>query len=207
MRGGHGRRRPLAGVLAFVLVMLALVAAPAARAQDDDLPREAAAMINNIRQKLDACGEEGSLGQPGMRQIDTAAITTRPMLVWNPRLAAVAAHHGEAMVHDHFFDHVDMRGHTIGQRATEGGYQWRVVGENLAAGQPTLGDAMRGWLLSTAHCRNLIDPRFTEFGIARVDSPDPSDPYGTYWVLVFGKPEASGVKVATANGKAASASR
>ena len=46
---------------------------------------------------------------------------------------------------------------------------------------------MRGWLLSTGHCKNLIDERFTEFGIARVQSNNPLDPYGSYWVMVAGR--------------------
>ena len=93
------------------------------------------------------------------------------------------------MAEQNFFDHTDPNGRTVGSRATESGYRWRVVGENLAAGQESLGEAMRGWLLSTGHCANLIDERFTEFGIARVNSTNPADMYGTYWVLVMGRPK------------------
>lgn len=112
------------------------------------------------------------------------------MLAWNPKLATVAQHHAKAMAEQNFFDHVDPQGRTVGQRATEGGYRWRVVGENLAAGHDSIGDAVRGWLLSTGHCRNLIDDRFTEFGIAKVQSNNPLDPYGAYWVMVVGRPQA-----------------
>ena len=93
------------------------------------------------------------------------------------------------MAEQNFFDHTDPTGRTVGNRATESGYRWRVVGENLAAGQGSLGEAMRGWLLSTGHCANLIDERFTEFGIARVNTTNPADVYGTYWVLVMGRPK------------------
>jgi Cysteine-rich secretory protein family len=174
--------------LAAVFFASVWIGLPAARAQDV-LAVDAANLINNIRQRLDACGEEGMLADPGVQRVSTTAKRTRPMLVWNTKLAAVAAQHGQAMAEQGFFDHTDPNGRTVGNRVTDIGYRWRVVGENLAAGQQTLGEAMRGWLLSSGHCVNLIDERFTEFGIARVVSGNPSDPYGIYWVLVMGKPK------------------
>jgi uncharacterized protein YkwD len=105
-------------------------------------------------------------------------------------LATVAQQHAKAMAEQNFFDHIDPQGRSVGQRASESGYRWRVVGENLAAGHDSIGDAVRGWLLSTGHCKNLIDDRFTEFGIARVHSSNPLDPYGSYWVMVAGRPQA-----------------
>lgn len=92
------------------------------------------------------------------------------------------------MAEQAFFDHVDPEGHTVAQRSTAAGYRWRVIGENLAAGQPALVEALHDWLASPSHCRNLVDARFTEFGLARVSSAYPTDPYGVYWVLVLGRP-------------------
>lgn len=175
-----------------MLAVTTLAAAPAAFAQTG-IPIEAAEMINNIRRKLDACGEEGMLADPGTQKVSTTANKNRPPVVWNDTLATVAAGHARAMAEQNFFDHVDPNGRTVGHRATESGYRWRVVGENLAAGHESIGEAMRGWLLSSGHCRNLIDDRFTEFGVAKVASRNPLDPYGTYWVLVMGKPRASDV--------------
>ncbi len=152
---------------------------------------EATKLINNIRNKLDSCGEEGMLGNEGTQRVALAVAKPRPMLAWSPKLATVAQQHAKAMAEQNFFDHIDPQGRSVGQRTTEGGYRWRVVGENLAAGHESIGDAVRGWLLSTAHCKNLIDDRFTEFGIAKVKSNNPLDPYGSYWVMVAGRPHAS----------------
>jgi uncharacterized protein YkwD len=173
--------------------MAALLLACSLGAQADArLAEETSHLINTIRQKLDACGEEGSLGTLQLQATAqpaslTARVAIRPALAFSTRLAAVAARHARSMAEQQFFDHTDPQGKTVGHRATEAGYRWRVVGENLAAGHETIGDAVRGWLLSTGHCQNLIDPRFNEFGIARVSASSLSDPYGSYWVLVLGR--------------------
>ncbi|MEZ5728727.1 MAG: CAP domain-containing protein [Burkholderiaceae bacterium] len=155
----------------------------------------AAALINNIRRKLDACGEDGmlSMRSPSTQSLKVSAgdIAARPLLRYNPTLTRAAAVHSLSMAREQFFDHVDPRGQTVGHRARQVGYRWRVVGENLAAGHESIDEAVRGWLLSTGHCRNLIDARFTEFGIARVESLNPMDPYGSYWTLVLGQPRSN----------------
>src|SRR5690606_33012367 len=147
---------------------------------------------NNIRDRLDACGDEGMLAVSSIGPAtgrDTAtrpAVAWRPKLRWNPMLAETARRHSESMATENFFDHVDRQGRTVGARARAVGYRYRVVGENLAAGHPSIEEAIRGWLMSASHCRNLIDARFTEFGIARVQSRDANDRYGAYWTLVLG---------------------
>lgn len=187
-----GRAAAFAAGLALA-VSAGLVPAPA-HAQERDVA-EAAALINNIRAKLDACGDEGMLSDAGMQRValNPNPGQNRPPVTFNPRLATIAARHAKAMAELNFFDHVDPQGKTVGARATEGGYRWKVVGENLAAGQDSIGEAVRGWLLSTGHCKNLIDGRFTEFGLAKAQSTNPMDPYGVYWVLVMGKPQVNDV--------------
>jgi uncharacterized protein YkwD len=194
---GH---RPRLAALALSLAALFEPAAPAL-AEDDATIRRATELINNIRARLDACGEEGMLAvsSRGNSRAGEArpAIAPRPQLRWNPLLAKTARAHSESMATEGYFDHVDSRGRTVGARVREAGYRYRVVGENLAAGHPSVEEAIRGWLLSDSHCRNLIDPRFTEFGIARVQSPNGNDRYGAYWTLVLGMPQ--GAQVARAD--------
>jgi Cysteine-rich secretory protein family len=160
------------------------------------LAQVATRAINNIRSKLDSCGDNGMLALPEERAKSTAApikvssmdVAARPALVFNPRLADAALKHSRAMAELGFFDHTDPAGKTVGGRSKESGYRYRVVGENIAAGHDSVEDAVRGWLLSSSHCENMIDPRFVEFGIAKVTSTNPSDPYGSYWTLVLGQP-------------------
>ena len=185
-RHARGPRAALRSLLCAALLTGPFLSDASAR--DEALAEESITLINDIRQRLDACGAEEPLGPPKFRQV-VMPEKRRTMLSWNDRLAAVAARHGRAMVAQQFFDHIDPKGRSVGHRATEGGYVWRVVGENLAAGQDSLTDAFEGWLQSASHCRNMIDERFTEFGLARVRSADPDDVYGTYWVIVFGRPQ------------------
>jgi hypothetical protein len=152
--------------------------------------------INNIRSKLDSCGDNGMLALPherakssaGAVQVSMTEIAARPVLVFNPRLAEAALKHSRSMAELGFFDHTDPSGKTVGGRSKESGYRYRVVGENIAAGHDSVEDAVRGWLLSASHCENMIDPRFVEFGIAKVTNTNPADPYGSYWTLVLGQP-------------------
>lgn len=156
-------------------------------AVDVAVRERAATLINNIRARLDACGDKGMLaiadaGRPAPE------IPERPALTWNDRLADAALGHSRAMASQSFFDHVDPQGRTVGGRVDRVGYRWRVVGENLAAGHADIDEAVRGWLLSTGHCEVMIDARFTEFGLARVNPTNPGDPYGSYWTLVVAQP-------------------
>ena len=186
---------------AFVLGLGALAHPGAALAADTTAVRgsisadearavraRAAALINNIRARLDACGDRGMLAvsNPGA---EPPQVPVRPSLTWNDTLAEAALRHAESMARDAYFDHVDTQGRTVGARVTRVGYRWRVVGENLAAGHADIDEAVRGWLLSTGHCEVMIDERFTEFGLARVEAGNPSDPYGSYWALVVARPK------------------
>lgn len=195
---GH---RPCLAALVLAIAGLFVPATPAI-AGDEATIQRTAELVNNIRNRLDACGEEGMLAvsattTPVARALDARPrIAARPRLQWNPLLTKTAQRHAESMAHEGYFDHVDSQGRTVGARARAAGYHYRVVGENLAAGHRSIEEAIRGWLLSASHCRNLIDPRFTEFGIARVDSRNADDRYGAYWTLVLGMPQ--GAQVARA---------
>ncbi|TNE96465.1 MAG: CAP domain-containing protein, partial [Gammaproteobacteria bacterium] len=71
-------------------------------------------------------------------------------------------------------------------RITETGYQWSVAGENIAAGYDKVSTVMKGWLNSPGHCKNIMDPRFSEFAVERVNAS--SADYDNYWTQVFAKP-------------------
>jgi uncharacterized protein YkwD len=188
----------------FVKLVLTLVTiiggvqTTSALASTEEHAAQAAVLINNIRSKLDTCDAGGMLGTSAS-QSNSAALTQvstskrsdpskRPALIWNPQLAQAALSHSKAMAKELFFDHNDMQGRAVNHRVIDQGYRFRVVGENIAAGQASLEEAIRDWLLSAGHCVNMIDERFTEFGIAKVASTRQDDPYGVYWTLVLGQP-------------------
>ena len=102
-----------------------------------------------------------------------------PTLVWDARLETAAVRHSEDMARRGFFDHRGSDGASTGERVTRAGYEWRVVGENIARHQRTVAEVVEDWLESPAHCRQLMDPGFLEIGAAERDG---------YWTQVFGVP-------------------
>jgi uncharacterized protein YkwD len=83
--------------------------------------------------------------------------------------------------------HEGSDGTTVAERATRAGYGWRLIGENIASGQPSASEAVAGWIDSPRHCANLMNPAFTEMGagyaISRANLPG-----FVYWTQVFGVP-------------------
>ena len=82
--------------------------------------------------------------------------------------------------------HAGQDGSAPGDRAERAGYEWRTVGENIAAGQQTAEQVVAEWLESPRHCANLMDPDFTEMGVGYAFGP--KSPKGVYWAQVFGAP-------------------
>jgi uncharacterized protein YkwD len=85
--------------------------------------------------------------------------------------------------HD-YFDHVDRRGASVGERARQHGYAWRAIGENIAAGQGEPRQVVAGWLASPGHCANILAPDFTEMGAAYALGAKAARQI--YWTQVFG---------------------
>ena len=64
------------------------------------------------------------------------------------RLNKAALRHAKAMAYQDFFSHTGADGSTVGQRLTQTGYIWRLVAENISAGQKSAPEAIRtGWIV------------------------------------------------------------
>ena len=110
----------------------ALIGSPAqAEPLEPATAAEAAKLINNIRNKLDSCGEEGMLSNQGTQRVALAVAKPRPMLAWSPKLATVAQQHAKAMAEQNFFDHIDPQGRSVGnvplKAATAGAWLERIL--------------------------------------------------------------------------------
>lgn len=72
--------------------------------------------------------------------------------------------HARNMLSRGFFDHVDPRGRSPQDRVNifEPG-RWGV-GENIAAGYPTVAVACDGWMHSAGHRANILNPGYTHIG-------------------------------------------
>lgn len=104
----------------------------------------------------------------------------------DPLLRAAAEAHAKDMLDHHYFAHEGRDGSTPAQRLRSAGYRYRLVGENIASGPTTAQEAVDGWLASPGHCENLMDPRFTQSGVAH--AANSYGPPRIYWVQEFAAP-------------------
>ena len=144
----------------------------ACEAEREALRERALALINTVRASARSCGGE--------------AFDAAPSLGWDTRLEDAARAHSTDMATHDFFSHTGSDGGSVGQRVDGAAYGWGAVGENIAAGQPDLGAAIDGWVGSAGHCRNLMNPRYTDVAIACV--ADDGAQHGRYWTNVLARP-------------------
>ena len=72
-------------------------------------------------------------------------------------------------------------------------YPWHMVGENIAAGQPTPAIVVDAWLRSPGHCKNIMNKDYTQIGLSFVQRPSSSSEAQArnFWTQVFARPDAS----------------
>lgn len=151
-------------------VVLAAPFSPPAAAQADEVQARVLALVNEARARPQRCGSQAFAAVPPLRI--------------NATLAGVATAHAADMARYSYFSHTGRDGSDVDGRATRAGYPWRVIGENIAAGQMTADTVVRGWINSPGHCANIMSPAFTEMGTAFVVNNQSSE--GIYWAQVFG---------------------
>lgn len=139
----------------------------------DFLPA-AMARINQWRASGATCGSRG-------------VFAPSAALAWNNRLTQAAEAHSQDMVANNFFSHTGTGGSTLGSRVSAAGYDWRSLGENIAAGQTSINQVVDGWIASEGHCANLLNPAFSEVGLACVSGTS-STTYRSYWTMDLGAP-------------------
>lgn len=61
--------------------------------------------------------------------------------------------------------------------------KYACAGENLAAGQRTPANVVNAWMNSEGHRKNLLNPKYTEIGVACYHDPDST--YKYYWGQLF----------------------
>lgn len=134
--------------------------------------REVLALTNEARSRGRRCGD---------RYFPRAGA-----LAEDPRLQAAASAHASDLASLGTSSHRGSDGREVGQRLRDAGYPWRLVGENIATGQPSSGSVVQAWLDSPPHCANLMHPGYRHMGVAFV--VDPEHQRRIYWVQKFGAP-------------------
>ena len=116
--------------------------------------------------------------------IERAAVGIDPVR-HNQTLEDQACQYACELIYYDFFGHVNHVTHTtLADRSGEFGYDYWIVGENLAAGQRTPAEAVADWMDSPCHRENILNPAFTELGVGVRYGGD----YDYYWVQEFGRP-------------------
>jgi uncharacterized protein YkwD len=102
-------------------------------------------------------------------------------VTFDARLGRAAQGHADDMVANNFFSHTGSNGSDIGDRVAAQGYNYAIVGENIAQGQQTVQSAMTSWMNSAGHRRNNLDGRFEDFALGVAGTGGEKT-----WVLVLG---------------------
>jgi uncharacterized protein YkwD len=90
-----------------------------------------------------------------------------PELTWNEQLAAESRRHALRIVNGHFFAHQDPVRGDIDRRLNRSGIEWMRCAENLYEGESRdlAREAVRAWLLSDGHRKNMLDSMFSDAGV------------------------------------------
>ena len=105
-------------------------------------------------------------------------------LTWNPALAQAAQGHATDMAANNYFSHTSRNGASFATRIRRAGYRYRMVAENLAAGQQSPEEVVATWMASPGHRANILNCRLRQVGIGFAEHGSSS--YGSYWVQDFG---------------------
>ncbi len=129
-------------------------------------------LVNAARAHARRCGSESFAAATPLRR---DALLEKTALAYAKDMARYA-----------YMDHTGRDGSSPQQRISAAGYAWVEAGENLASGVMSADEVVDGWLHSPGHCANLMQPAYTEMGVAF--AVNPRDAAGVYWALEFGRP-------------------
>ncbi len=153
-------------------IVLAAPLAPPAPNEAQAVSRRVLELVNEARSSARRCG---------WKRFKAAA-----PVVLSDALQRAALAHARDMAERSSLSHSGRDGSTAGERATSAGYRWRLIGENIAAGQSTPERVVADWVKSPRHCANLMSGELSEMGVAF--AVEPQSVSGIYWTQLFALP-------------------
>lgn len=108
-------------------------------------------------------------------------------LSFNTKLIEAAEFKARDMIEKDYFAHKSPEGVMAWDFIEQAGYEYSVAGENLAIGFLDSSEVHKAWNNSPLHKRNLLDPRFTDIGVAVVTG-DFKGKTTTVVVQIFARP-------------------
>jgi uncharacterized protein YkwD len=103
-------------------------------------------------------------------------------LTFDARLTKAARGHSADMAQRDYFAHDTPEGASSGDRVTDAGYRWSMVGENIAAGQPNAAEVMDDWMHSSGHRANILNCGYRNLGVGLIRDGNGK----IYWTQDFG---------------------
>jgi uncharacterized protein YkwD len=163
---------------------------------------EALAPVENIT-RLSGPAGPGITACPNAETDDSAAFaeevlslvnvqrarSTLLALTANGPLTSAAQAHAMDTACQLFLSHTGSDGSSPFDRMLRFGYSYSTAAENVAAGYATPADVVNGWMGSSGHRANIMNPSFSEAGIGYVyNSSSTTGNYYSYWTMTFGAP-------------------
>ena len=169
------RRRFVTSSL-YLGVMLIAGAGGIARAADPLARRTVDGRLLDGRWRLDMLGRLNVIRQEknlGVLRIDE-------------RLNRAAQLHSDDMADRNYFDHQTPEGSRMTDRADAFGYRWRLLLENIAAGQDNPADAVAGWMKSSEHRAAILNASGRDTGMGHSYRTPDDGGMRHYWTLLIG---------------------
>lgn len=104
----------------------------------------------------------------------------------NSRLDLAAQRHAGDMLARNYFAHGSPDKKTVRERATAAGYEWSLIGENIAEGQFSVDEVMETWMNSPGHRKNILQPGFKELGVGLALGRSGGGRHRIVWAQAFG---------------------
>jgi uncharacterized protein YkwD len=171
------RRQFFANSLAFGLVSVA-GAVPFAAAADQLARRPIDRDLLDGRWRLDMLGRLNVIRERNALRA----------LQLDERLNRAAQLHSDDMATRNYFDHQTPEGSRMTDRADAFGYRWRLLLENIAAGQENPAEAVAGWMDSAGHRAAILNAKGQDAGMGHSYRPPDDESAGVrhYWTLLIG---------------------
>ena len=123
-----------------------------------------------------------------LTNIERSKLSLSPLTL-NTQLLNAAETHSQNMALQDFFDHTGKDGSSFTSRITTTGYKFAdgAAAENIGVGYSTPEEVIEGWMNSSGHQANILNPNLKEIGIGYYFLADDTGSvnFNHYWTQVF----------------------
>lgn len=107
-------------------------------------------------------------------------------LSFSNAISRAARGHSLDMACHNFASHTGSNGSSVFTRLVQAGFSYSYAAENVAGGYGSPSEVVSGWMNSSGHRTNILDPNMTYIGVGYASLSGTT--YGDYWTADFGRP-------------------